>query len=205
MTEKWVGRSAAEIIAGGAGTVTEVYLWRRARGESKDTALAEVIRASEYTNPVNIQQLTDRCLRAEEREREMAEAQKPQPAAFESEALTYVGLRTGGGLSRREAVDEVARRFKHGRVNRPLLEARLAEVERERFPRPPVDVDAVASDATNRLAVLEETRIRLAPDALVDGEVMAELEQVEHEIRSCKRTLELVSLAQSAQQEKAAA
>lgn len=205
MTE-WTGRSAAEILADGVGTPAQVYVWRRARGESQEVALPQVIRQSGYSSEHNIAQLTKRCLAAEAREQERATTPKPAADTFHTEALAYVALRSGQKLSRRDAVDEVAKRFGHRTVNRPALEKRLAEIERERFPRPEVDIAAVANDATNRLAVLEETRVRLAPDALVDGEVMAELEQVEHEIRSCKRTLELVSLARTARvEEKAAA
>lgn len=203
--QKWAGRPAAEILADGVSSPAQVYCWRRARGESRDSALQQIIAQSGFSNPVNIEQLTRRCLAAEAREQERATAPKPQPKVLEAECLTYVALRTGGGMSPREAVDTVATRFRHGKVNRPLLEERLAEVERKRFPRPDVDVDAVAADAMAKLAELEAARVRLAPAALADGEVMAELEQVEHEIAACKRTLELVSLAQIAQQEKAAA
>lgn len=201
----WVGRTAAEILADGVSTPAQVYVWRRARGESQDGALQQIIKQSGFSNPFNVEQLTRRCLAAEARELEGA-TPKPQPRIFEAEILTYRVLRgPGGGMSRREATDEVARRFRHGKVNLPLLEQRLSEVEQQYFPRAEVDVDAVAADATSRLAELEQQRVRLAPGALTDSEVMAELEQVEHEIAACKRTLELVSLAQAAQQEKAAA
>ena len=92
-------------------------------------------------------------------------------------------------------------------MNRPALELRLAEVETGlRKARPAVEVSAVAQDATRKLAELEQCRLRLAADALVDSEIRAELEAVEADIAFTKRTLELVSLARTAQlEEKAAA
>ena len=56
--EKWLGRSAAEILDDGVGSPAQVYCWRRARGESKEAALAEIIRASGYSSEVNIAHLT---------------------------------------------------------------------------------------------------------------------------------------------------
>lgn len=204
MTE-WTGRSAAQILAEGVGTPAQVYVWRRARGESQDSALQQVIRQSGFTNPVNIEQLTRRCLAAEAREQERATASKPAADTFHREALTYTVLRTGGGMSRREAVEEVAKRFGHRKV-RPALELRLAEVETGlRKARPSVDVDAIAADATSKLAELEQQRLRLAPAALTDSQVMAELDDVESEIRSCRRTLELVALTRTARPEEKAA
>ncbi len=58
-----------------------------------------------------------------------------------------------------------------------------------------VDLGGLAGDATRRLGELEEQRLRLAPESLVDAEVAAELGDVESEIRSCKEVLERVRLA----------
>ena len=49
MTE-WTGRSAAQILAEGVGTPAQVYVWRRARGESQDSALQQVIRQSGFSS-----------------------------------------------------------------------------------------------------------------------------------------------------------
>jgi hypothetical protein len=204
--EKWTGRSASELAAE-AGTPTGLYLWMRARGKTAEDAVRQIARQSGYTNPYNITQLARRCASAEEHEREKAATPKIAPDRFHAEGLTYQVLRMGGGLSRREAVEEVAKRFGHRKVNRPALELRLAEVETGlRKARPAVEVSAVAQDATRQLAELEQCRLRLAADALVDSEIRAELEAVEADIAFTKRTLELVSLARTARlEEKAAA
>ena len=183
----------------------QVYCWRRARGESKDAALAEIVRASGYSSEVNIAHLTKRCLAAEGREQERA-AGPPAPAnTFIPEAQGY-RLARARGTSRREAVEQVAKHFGHGRANRPALEKRLSEVEAEfRAARPVVEVSAIAGDAKRRLAELEQTRLRLSADALIDSEVRDELESVEADIAYVRRTLELVDLAQTAQPAKAAA
>ncbi len=201
-TEEWAGRSAAEIAEGGVSSNTSLYLWYRASGKGAEDALSRV--ATQYGVPgPNLKWLAERCRFAEERERERAVAPKPQVKIFDAECLTYRVLRTGGGLLRREAVEEVARRFRHGPVNRPKLEARLAEVERELSKaRPKVEVSAVAQDATRKLAELEQCRLRLAADALVDSEIRSELEAVEADIAFTKRTLELVGLARTADGEK---
>ena len=202
---EWAGRPASDLAAE-AGTPCGLYLWLRASGKTAEDAVQQIARQSGYTNPYNLRRLAEQCARAEERERERAATPKPQPQIFESEALSYRVLRTGGGLLRRQAVDEVARRFHHGRVNRPALEARLSEVERELSKaRPKVEVSAVAQDATRKLAELEQCRLRLAADALVDSEIRSELEAVEADIAFTKRTLELVSLARTAQPEEKAA
>ena len=195
MTEKWVGRSASE-LAYEAGTPTGLFLWMRASGKAADQAVAEIAHRSGYTNPFNVSRLAECCARAEEAERERAS--KPEAnTSFHAEGLMYRSLRARGG-SRREALEHIAVHFGHGRANRKPLEARLSEVEAELAKgRPPVDVDAVANDATNRLVELEAARVRLARGALVDSEVRAEFRQVEHEIASCKETLELVKLARS--------
>ncbi len=193
-------------LAREAGTPTGLFLWMRASGKAADQAVAEIAHRSGYTAGYNIERLARQCARAEERERERATAPQPAANTFHAETLTYRVLRTGGGMPRGEALEETARRFRHGPVNRPALEAKLAEVERElRKARPPVEVSAVAQDATRKLAELEQCRLRLAADALVDSEIRAELEAVEADIAFTKRTLELVSLARTAQQERAAA
>lgn len=203
MGEKWVGRTAPE-LASEASTPTGLYCWLRASGKTAEQAIEEIAQRSGFTASYNISRLAGQCARAEEAERTRATA----PAAdtsFHAEGLMYRSLRARGG-SRREALEHTAVHFGHGRANRKPLEARLAEVEQELAKgRPPVDVDAVANDATNRLAELEAARVRLARGALVDSEVRAEFRQVEREIASCKETLELVKLAQSAPPEKQAA
>ncbi len=95
MTEKWAGRPAAEILAE-AWVPAQVYVWRRARGESQDGALQQIIEQSGFSNPFNVEQLTRRCLAAEARELEGA-TPKPQPRIFQAEILTYQCIaRTGG-------------------------------------------------------------------------------------------------------------
>ena len=92
-------------------------------------------------------------------------------------------------------------------MNRPAFEQRLAEVETG-LPkaRPSVDVAAIAADATSKLAELEQQRLRLAPRTPDrQSEIRAELDDVESEIRSCRRTLELVALARTARPEEKAA
>ena len=70
--------------------------------------------------------------------------------------------------------------------------------------RPTADLDAIEADATVWLPELEQVRIRLAADALVDSEIRDEYEQVEREIQGCRRTLEMCSIARSGKPEKAA-
>lgn len=203
-TEKWVGRPASELAAE-ASTPTGLYCWLRAGGKTAEAAVAEIAHRSGFTAGYNVERLARQCARAEERERERA-AGPPAPAnTFIPEAQGY-RLARARGASRREAVEQVAKHFGHGRANRPALEKRLGEVE-QAMPknRPTVDLDAIEADATARLPELEQVRIRLAADALVDSEVRDEYEQVEREIQGCRRTLEMCSIARSGQPEKAAA
>ena len=202
-SEKWVGRSAPE-LASGASTPEGLFLWMRARGKTAEEAVQEIAQRSGFTNPLNVSRLAQRCARAEEAER--TRAQKPAAdTSFHAEGLMYRSLRARGA-SRRDAVDQTAKHFGHGRANRPALEKRLGEVEQEfRKTRPVVEVSAVAADARRKLSELERARLRLAADALVDSEIRSELEAVEADIAYVRRTLELVELARSAQPEKAAA
>ena len=201
----WVGRPASELAAEASSPVG-LYCWLRASGKTAPQAVAEIAHRSGYTAAYNVERLAGQCARAEERERERAAA-PPAPAnTFHAETQGY-RLARARGMGRREAVEQIAKHFGHGRVNPPALEARLLEVEKElRRSRPVVEVSAVASDARRRLTELEQARHRLAADALVDSEIRAELEEVERDIQFVRRTLELVDLAQAAQaMEKAAA
>ena len=199
-TEKWVGRSTLE-LAREASTPTGSYLYERASGKTVEEAVAAVAQRSGYTNPFNVSRLAERCARAEEAEGEKAAAPKPAATTFHPEAESYRLMRARG-VSRRQAVERVATHFGH-RVNRPALEKRLSEVE-QAMPknRPTVDLDAIEADATARLPELEQVRIRLAADALIDSEIRDEYEQVERDIQGCRQTLEMCSIARSGQPEK---
>lgn len=59
----------------------------------------------------------------------------------------------------------------------------------------PVDLDALQKDAERRIEQLREQRMRLAPEALTDSEVAAELKAIEGEIANCEAALERMKLA----------
>ena len=116
----WVGRTAPELAAG-ASTPTGLYCWLRASGKSAEQAVEEIAQRSGYTADYNISRLAAQCARAEEAERRRAS--KPEAnTSFHAEALNYQVLRAGGGMSRREAVEQVAKHFGHGQVNRSAFE-----------------------------------------------------------------------------------
>ena len=176
-TEKWVGRSTLE-LAREAGTQTGSYLWERASGKTVEEAVAAGSHSAAGTRTRSTSlRLAERCARAEEAERTGAVAPKPAPSTFHPEAGECIGLMRARGTGRREAVEQVASHFHHGRANRPALESGLSEVERELREGSPARRCGPRSraDATRRLAELEQTRLRLAADALIDSEVRAEL------------------------------
>ncbi len=68
----------------------------------------------------------------------------------------------------------------------------------------PLDLDALEADAERRLGELQEQRQRLAPEALTDADVAAELAGVDSEVRECEQALERVRLARVEQGRRAA-
>ncbi len=71
------------------------------------------------------------------------------------------------------------------------LDETIERVNRRGEPEPePVlddDIAAIEADARQRVQELEAQRQRMAPEALVDGAVAAELAQVEDELREARR------------------
>lgn len=135
----------------------------------------------------------------------------PQYRAGEAEYRHYAKLRRRG-QSTREARDGVFRQFAiTGSSERETLARDLAIDERahgiaEPAPEPPVDeqpepepapdpIDAVEHDARGRLAGLREKRQRLAPEALTDSDVAAEVKLLDDEIAAAERAAELAPLA----------